>query len=61
MFEPIIVIAQVPNALFINPNNVKASSLAELIADLQKNPDKTTSATQGNDLTSYVGAVSADG
>ena len=27
-FEPIIVMAQVPNALIVNPNNVKASSVA---------------------------------
>ena len=37
-FEPIIVMAQVPNALLVNPNNIKASSLNELIDYLQKNP-----------------------
>ncbi|HEU0085303.1 MAG TPA: tripartite tricarboxylate transporter substrate binding protein, partial [Bradyrhizobium sp.] len=47
-FEPIIVMAQVPNALIVNPNNVKASSLRELVEYLQKNPDKVTAATQGN-------------
>ena len=30
-FEPVIVMAQVPNALIVNPNNIKASSVAELI------------------------------
>src|SRR4029078_7700863 len=35
-FEPIIVMAQVPNALLVNPNNIKASSLNELIDYLQK-------------------------
>jgi tripartite-type tricarboxylate transporter receptor subunit TctC len=53
-FEPIIVMAQVPNALIVNPNNVKASSLAELIDYLQKNPSKVTSATQGNGTTSHL-------
>src|SRR5882672_11336512 len=37
-FEPIIVTAQVPNALLVNPDKVKASSVAELIDDLKKNP-----------------------
>jgi tripartite-type tricarboxylate transporter receptor subunit TctC len=53
-FEPIIVMAQVPNALLVNPNNVKASSLAELIDDLRKNPGKVISATQGNGTTSHL-------
>ena len=53
-FEPIIVIAQVPNALLVNPDNVKASSLRELIEYLQKNPDKVTVATQGNGTTSHL-------
>src|SRR6476620_3175647 len=53
-FEPIIVMAQVPNALLVNPNNIKASSLNELIDYLQKNPGKVTSATQGNGTTSHL-------
>jgi tripartite-type tricarboxylate transporter receptor subunit TctC len=53
-FEAIIVMAQVPNALMVNPNNVKASTLRELIDDLQKNPDKVTAATQGNGTTSHL-------
>jgi tripartite-type tricarboxylate transporter receptor subunit TctC len=53
-FEPIIVMAHVPNALIVNPNNIKASSLAELIDYLRKNPDKVTSATQGNGTTSHL-------
>jgi tripartite-type tricarboxylate transporter receptor subunit TctC len=53
-FEPVIVMAQVPNALIVNPNNIKASSVAELIAYLQNNPDKITSATQGNGTTSHL-------
>ena len=55
-FEPIIVMAHVPNALIVNPNNLKASSVAELIDYLQKNPDKVTAATQGNGTTSHLTA-----
>jgi len=53
-FEPIIVMAQVPNALIVNPNNVKASTVPELVEYLQKNPDKVTVATQGNGTTSHL-------
>jgi tripartite-type tricarboxylate transporter receptor subunit TctC len=53
-FEPIIVMAQVPNALIVNPNNVKASNLAEFIEYLKSNPDKVTCATQGNGTTSHL-------
>jgi tripartite-type tricarboxylate transporter receptor subunit TctC len=53
-FEPIIVMAQVPNALIVNPNNVKAVNLRELVDYLQKNPDKVTAATQGNGTTSHL-------
>src|SRR5882724_10221033 len=55
-FEPIIVMAQVPNALMVNPNNVEASNLSELVEYLQKNPDKVTAATQGNGTTSHLTA-----
>jgi tripartite-type tricarboxylate transporter receptor subunit TctC len=53
-FEPIVVMAQVPNALIVNPNNVKAPSLRELVEYLQKNPDHVTAATQGNGTTSHL-------
>jgi tripartite-type tricarboxylate transporter receptor subunit TctC len=53
-FEPVIVMAQVPNALIVNPANVKASSLSELVEYLQKNPDRITAATQGNGTTSHL-------
>jgi tripartite-type tricarboxylate transporter receptor subunit TctC len=55
-FEPIVVIAHVPNALIINPKNLKAASVPELIEYLQKNPDKVTAATQGNGTTSHLTA-----
>jgi tripartite-type tricarboxylate transporter receptor subunit TctC len=53
-FEPIIVMGAVPNALMVNPNNIKAASVAELIEHLKNNPDKVTSATQGNGTTSHL-------
>ena len=53
-FEPIIVMAQVPNALMVNPNSVKASSVSELIDYLKGNSDKVTCATQGNGTTSHL-------
>ena len=53
-FEPIIVMAMVPNALIVNPNNVKSSNLSELIEYLKNNPDKITAATQGNGTTSHL-------
>ena len=53
-FEPVIVMAQVPNALIVNPNNVNASNLAEFIEYLRHNPDKVTDATQGNGTTSHL-------
>lgn len=55
-FEPVIVIAHVPNALLVNPKNVNASTAAELIAYLKKNPEKVTAATQGNGTTSHLTA-----
>jgi tripartite-type tricarboxylate transporter receptor subunit TctC len=53
-FEPIIVMAHVPNALIVNPNRIKASNVAELIAWLKENPDKALVATQGNGTTSHL-------
>jgi tripartite-type tricarboxylate transporter receptor subunit TctC len=55
-FEPIIVMAHVPNALIVNPRNIKATSVSELIEYLRKNPDKVTAATQGNGTTSHLTA-----
>jgi tripartite-type tricarboxylate transporter receptor subunit TctC len=53
-FEPIIVMAQVPNALIVNPNTIKASDVAELIEYLRGNSDKVICATQGNGTTSHL-------
>jgi tripartite-type tricarboxylate transporter receptor subunit TctC len=53
-FEPIIVLAQVPNALMVNPSTIKASSVPELIAYLKGTSDRTICATQGNGTTSHL-------
>jgi tripartite-type tricarboxylate transporter receptor subunit TctC len=55
-FEPIVVIAHVPNALIVNPSRVGASSVAALIEDLRKDPEKVTAATQGSGTTSHLTA-----
>src|SRR3954466_6050525 len=53
-FEPVIVMAHVPNALIVNPDNIKASSVPELIQYLKTNSDKIICATQGNGTTSHL-------
>ncbi|HEX5212607.1 MAG TPA: tripartite tricarboxylate transporter substrate binding protein [Pseudolabrys sp.] len=53
-FEPIIVMAQVPNSLLVNPDKIKAKSLDEFIDDLKRHPDTVTAATQGNGTTSHL-------
>jgi len=53
-FEPIVVTAQVPNALLINPDRIKAKSLSEFIDYLKQHPDTVTAATQGNGTTSHL-------
>src|SRR3954466_5138167 len=55
-FEPIIVMAHVPNALMVNPKNLRSSSVPELIGFLRKKPDSVTAATQGNGTTSHLTA-----
>jgi tripartite-type tricarboxylate transporter receptor subunit TctC len=55
-FEPIVVMAHVPNALIVNPQRLKASSVAELIEHMRRNPDTVTAATQGNGTTSHLTA-----
>jgi tripartite-type tricarboxylate transporter receptor subunit TctC len=53
-FEPISVMAHVPSGLFVNPDKVKAASVAELIDYLKKNTGSLTAATQGNGTTSHL-------
>src|SRR5712671_3097216 len=45
-FEPIIVMAHVPNALIVNPKKIAANTVADFIADAKQNPEKVTAATQ---------------
>jgi tripartite-type tricarboxylate transporter receptor subunit TctC len=53
-FEPIVVMAQVPSGVFVNPNKIKANTIPEFIDYLKKNPGKVTAATQGNGTTSHL-------
>lgn len=53
-FEPIIVIAAVPNSIIVNPSRISATSVPDFIAHLKANPGKVTSATQGNGTTSHL-------
>src|ERR1051325_8435076 len=53
-FEPVIVMAEVPNALLVNPDSIKASSVPGLIEYLKGNSDRTICATQGNGTTSHL-------
>ncbi|HXZ22506.1 MAG TPA: tripartite tricarboxylate transporter substrate binding protein [Pseudolabrys sp.] len=55
-FEPIAVIAAVPNALLVNPDRIEATSVPDLIEYLRKNPDRVTAANQGNGTTSHLTA-----
>jgi tripartite-type tricarboxylate transporter receptor subunit TctC len=53
-FEPVVVTVQVPNALIVNPDKIKANSVPELIDYLKQNPGKVTAATQGNGTTAHL-------
>jgi tripartite-type tricarboxylate transporter receptor subunit TctC len=53
-FEPISIMAEAPSGLFVNPDKVKANSVAELIAYMKANPEKVLAATQGNGTTSHL-------
>lgn len=55
-FVPIVVMGRVPNALLVNPEKVKANSVADFIADAKANPDKYTYASQGNGTTAHLTA-----
>jgi tripartite-type tricarboxylate transporter receptor subunit TctC len=53
-FEPIVLMAQVPSGLLVNPDKIKAANVSTLIDDLKKNPGKVIAATQGNGTTSHL-------
>ena len=53
-FVPVTILATIPTGLFVNPNKIKADSVAEFIAFAKSNPGKVTAATQGNGSTSHL-------
>ncbi len=53
-FEPIVIMALIPNALLVNPEKVKANTVAEFIAYMKANPMKLNCGTQGNGTTSHL-------
>jgi tripartite-type tricarboxylate transporter receptor subunit TctC len=53
-FEPIVIMALIPNALLVNPEKVKANTVAEFIATMKANPMKLNAGTQGNGTTSHL-------
>jgi tripartite-type tricarboxylate transporter receptor subunit TctC len=53
LFEPIIIMATVPNALVVT-SKFAPKTVAEVIAYAKANPGKITSATQGNGATSHL-------
>jgi tripartite-type tricarboxylate transporter receptor subunit TctC len=56
-FVPIVVMSRVPNALVVNPDKIKANTVADFIAYLKANAGKVTDATQGNGTTSQLTAA----
>jgi tripartite-type tricarboxylate transporter receptor subunit TctC len=59
-FEPVNVTSLVPSGLFVNPENIKANTIPELIAYMKDNPGKVLVATQGNGTTSHLTAEMFD-
>jgi tripartite-type tricarboxylate transporter receptor subunit TctC len=53
-FVPVTILATIPTGLFVNPNKIKADTVAEFIAFAKANPGKVTAATQGNGSTSHL-------
>jgi tripartite-type tricarboxylate transporter receptor subunit TctC len=53
-YEPIVIMALIPNALLVNPAKVCANTVAEFIAYLKANPMKLNCGTQGNGTTSHL-------
>ena len=55
-FEPVIVMAHVPDALIVNPGKLGASTVPAFVDDLRKHPENVGAATQGNRTTSHLTA-----
>jgi len=53
-FEPVVIMASVPNALSVNPKKVAQDTVPDFVAYVKANPGKVTSATQGNGTTSHL-------
>ena len=53
-FVPVTILATIPTGMFVNPNKIKANTVAEFIAFARDNPGKVTAATQGNGSTSHL-------
>jgi tripartite-type tricarboxylate transporter receptor subunit TctC len=53
-FVPIVVMGRVPNALVVNPDKVKASTVEQFIAYARAKSGHVTDATQGNGTTSHL-------
>ncbi|HEY4821689.1 MAG TPA: tripartite tricarboxylate transporter substrate binding protein, partial [Xanthobacteraceae bacterium] len=53
-FVPVSVMGIVPNALVVNPKKVAANTVADFIAYAKQNPEKVSTATQGNGSTSHL-------
>lgn len=53
-FVPVTILATIPTGLFVNPNKIKAGTVAEFIAYAKDNPGKVTAATQGIGSTSHL-------
>ena len=53
-FVPVSILATIPTGLFVNPNKIRANTVAEFIAYARANPGKITAATQGNGTTSHL-------
>ena len=53
---PVTVLATVPNVLAVS-NKLPVKNVAEFVADLKTNPDKVSSASQGNGSTSHLTAA----
>ena len=53
-FVPIVVMGRVPNALVVNPDKVKADTVAQFIAYARAKSGHVTDATQGNGTTSHL-------
>ncbi len=53
-FVPVTILATIPTGLFVNPNKIKANTVAEFISFARDNPGKITAATQGNGSTSHL-------